>query len=127
MSKYTLTVSFNTPEELAAYIGAKTGSVAAPTPAPAAAPAAEKPAAAEKKADKQKADKSPPKQKHTRDEMNTALNEVKDAKGIQAAKDLISTVGGVSLKADIPDDKIDAVYDAAKAAVEESAAIDDDM
>lgn len=118
MSKYTLTVSFDTPEELAAYIGAKTGSVAAPTPAPAAAPAADKP-----KADKPKA---PPKPKHSRDEMEAALTELKNAKGIDAAKEVISKTGGVKLKADIPDDKIDAVYDAAKAAAEAGAAESED-
>ena len=121
MSKYTLTVSFDTPEELAAYIGAKTGSVAAPS--------ADKPASTEKpKAEKSPANdkKAPPKPKHSRDEMEAALTELKNAKGIDAAKEVISKTGGVKLKADIPDDKIDAVYDAAKAAAEAGAAESED-
>lgn len=51
---------------------------------------------------------------HTREEMVAALNDVKEKKGLQDAKSIITDVGGVTKMADIPDDKIDAVYEKAK-------------
>lgn len=71
-----------------------------------------KPAAAKaEKAEKKEAAKP----KHTRDEMNAALVKVKDDLGKEYAAAIIKEVGGVAKMADIPDDKIDAVYDAAEA------------
>lgn len=62
----------------------------------------------------------------TRAEMTAALGEVKEKKGTEAAKAIIKDVGGSAKMADIPDAKIDAVYNAAKAAVTDGAG-DDDM
>lgn len=69
------------------------------TPAPAAAPAA--PAGP------------------TRDEVNAALETVREKKGVDAAKAIIKDAGGVSKRADIPEDKLAAVYEACKKASEE--------
>jgi hypothetical protein len=80
--------------------GAK--SAAAPAPAAkakteaAAAPAAVKP-------------------KHTRAEMQAALNEVKEKFSPADAKGIIKDSGKVDKMSDIPDAAIDAVYDACKA------------
>lgn len=52
---------------------------------------------------------------HTREEMVAALNDVKEKKGLQDAKAIITDVGGVTKMADIPDEKIDAVFEKAKA------------
>ena len=57
--------------------------------------------------------------------MNAALNEVKEAQGAPAAKAIISEVGGSAKMNDIPEDKIEAVYAAAKAAL--TTTDDDDM
>lgn len=57
---------------------------------------------------------SSPASKHTRAEMQAAMNELKEKKGAPEAKALIKEVGGVDKLADIPDDKIDACFDAAK-------------
>lgn len=54
----------------------------------------------------------------TQEEMVAALEEVKDKISLDAAKKIISEVGGVDKRKDIPADKYAAVYDAAKAAVE---------
>lgn len=71
-----------------------------------------KPTAAKaEKAEKKEAAKP----KHTRDEMNAALVKVKDDLGKEYAAAIIKEVGGVAKMADIPDDKIDAVFDAAEA------------
>jgi hypothetical protein len=83
---------------------ASTGGASAPAAAPAAGKSAGKPAAAAKPT-------------HTRAEMNAVLQEVKEKKGAPAAKAIIKETGGVEKMAEIPDDKIDAVYDAAKKAV----------
>jgi hypothetical protein len=45
--------------------------------------------------------------------VNAILGEVKEKKGTPAAKALIKDVGGVDKMADIPEDKFDAVFDAA--------------
>lgn len=54
----------------------------------------------------------------TQEEMVAALEEVKDKISLDAAKKIITEVGGVEKRKDIPADKYAAVYDAAKAAVE---------
>lgn len=71
----------------------------------AAEPAAEKPAA-------------PAKPTVTQEQMVAALEEVKDKISLDAAKKIISEVGGVDKRKDIPADKYAAVYEAAKAAIE---------
>lgn len=69
----------------------------------------------EKKTEKKTETKARP--KHTRDEMDAALSEIVEAKGKDAAVKIINTAGGVAKRAEIPDDKIDAVYDACRAAL----------
>lgn len=61
----------------------------------------------------------------TQEEMVAALEEVKDKISLDAAKKIISEVGGVDKRKDIPADKYTAVYDAAKAALEPAAGEDD--
>lgn len=58
------------------------------------------------------------KSKHTRAEMQAALNEVKENFDTETAKALIKAAGFAKM-ADIPDDMIDEVYDAAKAKMAE--------
>ena len=58
--------------------------------------------------------------KHSHEEMAAALGEVKERFGAPAAKAIISEVGGKAKMAEITDPKaIDAVYDAAKAKLED--------
>lgn len=110
----TVTKTFATEAEAAAWLSGSGAKAASPAPtveksaapAPAAKPAAK---AAPKKAASE----------HTKEEMVAALTELKDAKGKDVAKAVISEHGGVEKMADIPDDKIDAVYAAAKAAMED--------
>lgn len=64
--------------------------------------------------------KSKPASEHTREEMQAALTELKEAVDAAAAKAVISNAGGVAKMAEIPDDKIDAVYAAAKEAMAEA-------
>lgn len=71
--------------------------------------------------------KEEPKSKYTRDDMIAALNEVKEKKGVAEAKELIKSKGGVDKMADVPEAKIDAVYEAAKAALGAADEGDDDM
>lgn len=74
---------------------------------------AEKTAAAEKPAGYEA--------KHSREEMQAALGEVKEKCGTPAAKAIIKDVGGVDKMAEITDPKvIDKVYEAAKAKLEEA-------
>jgi hypothetical protein len=61
-----------------------------------------------------------PSSKHTRAEMQAALSELKEKKGTEAARTVIKDVGGAGKMAEIPEDKIDAVYDAAKKALEDA-------
>lgn len=117
----------------------KAGGVAAPagtTTAAADAPAPEKKtrkAKEEPEATKTKEEpevtktKEEPKSKYTRDDMIAALNEVKEKKGVAEAKELIKSKGGVDKMADVPEAKIDAVYEAAKAALGAADEADDDM
>lgn len=79
-----------------------------------------KPAAGETKVDKGAAKKPDAKKeetakpKHSRDEVNAALVKLKDDCGGDVAKAIIKDVGGVNKMADIPDDKLDAVFKAAE-------------
>ena len=65
-----------------------------------------------KKAETKKEEAAKP--KHTRDEVNAALVKLKDDCGGDVAKAIIKDVGGVNKMADIPDDKLDAVFKAAE-------------
>lgn len=58
------------------------------------------------------------------EEMQAAVNEVKEKFGTAEAKSIIETAGGVKKMADIPEAKIEAVFKAAKAKLEEG---DDDQ
>lgn len=70
-------------------------------------------AAAGKTAKAGKAETAAPASKHTREELAAALNSLKEAKGAPVAKALIKSVGGVDKLADVPEAKIDALFDAA--------------
>jgi hypothetical protein len=109
----TVTKTFTTEAEAAAWLSG-TGTTNTPAPAPVAEKAAA-PAPATKPTAKPAAKK--PASEHSKEEMVAALTELKDTKGKDAAKAVIKDVGGVDKMADIPDDKIDAVYEAAKAAM----------
>lgn len=65
-----------------------------------------------KKPDAKKEETAKP--KHSRDEVNAALVKLKDDCGGDVAKAIIKDVGGVNKMADIPDDKLDAVFKAAE-------------
>ena len=71
--------------------------------------------------------KSKPKSAHSREDMAALLTKVKETFDATAAKTIIKEVGGSEKMADIADDKIDAVYDAAKAKLEASEDNGDDM
>lgn len=107
----TVTKTFATEAEAAAWLSGSTAAAPAPTPTTEKAAPAPKPAA--KAAPKKGASE------HTREEMVAALTELKEATGKDVAKGVISEHGGVEKMGDIPDDKIDAVYAAAKAAMED--------
>ena len=100
----------------AALAGAKVGGTAATT-------STEKPAT-----EKAKPGRPPAKEKaapvHTRDELSAALTELKEKTGsADAPREIIKSVGGAEKSKDIADEKIDAVYDAVKAAL---VALEDD-
>lgn len=101
--------------KLAAAIEANTaalGVVAAPSKA--AAPSTEKAASTSKPA------KAAYEAKHSHEEMAAALGEVKEKFGAPMAKAIIKETGGKDKMAEITDPKtIDAVYDAAKAKLED--------
>lgn len=64
--------------------------------------------------------KASPKEKkpeHTRAELTAVMNELKEAKGASVAKGLIKEVSGSEKLAEVPDSKIDALFDAAKEAL----------
>jgi len=108
---FTLTATFATATELAAASALLAGGTAAVSTGGAnkvSGATSTKTAAAAAK----------PKNEHTRDEMQAAVTELKEATDSATAKGVIKNVGGVDKMADIPEDKIDAVYDAAKAAIE---------
>ncbi|MCB1865152.1 MAG: hypothetical protein KDG50_06950 [Chromatiales bacterium] len=62
------------------------------------------------------ASSSASKPKHSKAEMQAAVNEVKEKLGTPAAKELIKSVGFEKL-AEVTEDKFDALYEAAKAKV----------
>lgn len=81
-----------------------------------------------KKAETKKEETAKP--KHSRDEVNAALVKLKDDCGGDVAKAIIKDVGGVNKMADIPDDKLDAVFKAAEekhAEMVSDAEVDDDI
>lgn len=81
------------------------------------APAASTDAKTEKKADKG-AGKVAYEAKHTKEEMQAAMQECKEKCGLDAAKKIRAEVAKVDKLAELTDPKIiDAVYEAAKAAV----------
>lgn len=73
----------------------------------------------EKAPSKAKEEKAAVKSKHSREEMVAAVVKVKDDFGQPEAKKLIKEVGGTELIKEVPDDKIDALFDAAVAKHEE--------
>jgi len=110
----TITVSktFENEADAAAWLAGsgKTSTASAPAPA-ATKPTATKPAAA------------PAKPAYDREAMVAVMNDLAEKKGKDAAKAIISGVGGVKKMAEIPDEKIGDVFEAAKAKLEE----DEDM
>lgn len=107
-------------DELIAALNANTAAVLGNAGSTAtAAPAAE---ATEKKPGRPKKDaaETPAKPKVSQEEMVAALELVKEKINLDAAKKLITEVGGVSKRAEIPADKYEAVYEAAKKAAEEA-------
>lgn len=109
----TVTKTFATEAEAAAWLS---GSAPAAAPAPAATKEAATPA---KPAAKPAKPAPKPASENTREDMVTAIQALRTAKGKEAAVAVIKEVGGVDKLADIPDDKIDAVYDAAVAGAAE--------
>lgn len=71
--------------------------------------------------------KPEPKAKVDRPMVNSALEVLKEAKGVEAAKKVIQEIGGVEKRADIPEGKFQAVIDGAKAAAEAEEQPEDDM
>lgn len=90
------------------------GSAAA---APAAAPAADKAAGKGKKTETAAAP-APAAPKITRDEVNAALEQVREKFGVEEAKKIISGEGKAPKRADIAEENFKAVYDACKAKME---------
>lgn len=75
--------------------------------------------------------KKKPASEYEREAMVALLGDIKEKTGsVDAAREIIKTVGGVAKMAEIPEDKIDDVYLAAKAKIEEldgeSSGTDDD-
>ncbi len=101
--------------KLVAAIEANTAALGVvPAPGKAAAPSTEKAASTSKPA------KAAYEAKHSHEEMAAALGEVKEKFGAPAAKAIIKETGGKDKMAEITDPKtIDAVYDAAKAKLED--------
>lgn len=98
--------------KMSASLDANTAAILGNAGAPAApAPAAEKPAGKAKK--ETPAPAAPPAAPAVDfSKMNAALEKVKEEKGVEAAKGIIKDVGGVPKRADIPEAKFQAVYDA---------------
>lgn len=90
----------------------------APAAAAAAEPAEKKGPGRPKKDTAAEKPAAPAKPTVTQEQMVAALEEVKDKISLDAAKKIISEVGGVDKRKDIPADKYAAVYEAAKAAIE---------
>lgn len=87
-----------------------------PAAAPAAAPAADKAAGKGKKTETPAAAPAAP--KITRDEVNAALEQVREKFGVEEAKKIISGEGKAPKRADIAEENFKAVYDACKAKME---------
>ena len=79
-----------------------------------AAPSGEAAAPAAAKTGKSKAPAPAPAPAIDRSAVNAALEEVKNKFGVDAAKELIQSSTGASKRSEIPDDKLQAAYDAAK-------------
>lgn len=108
-------------DELIAALNANTAAVLGNAGSTAtAAPAAEATEKAKPGRPKKDAAETPAKPKVSQEEMVAALELVKEKINLDAAKKLITEVGGVSKRAEIPADKYEAVYEAAKKAVEEA-------
>lgn len=111
-------------EALTAAVEALTVAMKAGGAAPAASASADKPAAATKATKATKAAEYEP--KHSKEEMQAAMAEVKEKLGVAKAKEIRGEVGKADKLADITDPKIiDAVYEAAQAAL--AAGEDDDV
>lgn len=97
-------------------VNANTAAIKGAPAAASTAPAADNAPAAEKqtrsRAKKEEAKSTGP--KHSKAEMQAALNEVREALGTAKAKELIKNAGFDKL-ADVTEDKFDELYDAAKA------------
>lgn len=106
-------------QKIEALIAALEANTAALKAGGAAAPAAGKPAATS--TTKTVKETAKPASTNTREAMQALLKKVKEEKSADDAKGIIKEVGGVEKMADIPEDKIDAVFDAATAALEEEA------
>lgn len=76
---------------------------------------------------KAKKEPAPAKPKNDRSAVNAALEKVKEDKGVEDAKKIISEVGGVAARKDIPEDKFDAVVDACKKVLEAGGGDEDDL
>jgi hypothetical protein len=116
-----VTLDFANQAEMLAFFGgnaAAAGAVVGTTSTKADKPAKEDKPAAETKAVKEEVKAKKP--AHTREEMQAALVELREKVDAASAKAVISDAGGVAKMADIPDDKIDAVYEAAKAKIDEA-------
>lgn len=96
----------------------KAGGAAAAAVGEAATPPATKGPGRPKKEEVAAAPAAPKAPAVTQEAMVAALEEVKDKFNLDAAKKIISEVGGVDKRKDIPADKYAAVYEAAKAALE---------
>lgn len=110
-------------EALTAAVEALTVAMKAGGAAPAASASADKPAGTKTTKTTKAAEYEP---KHSKEEMQAAMAEVKEKLGVAKAKEIRGEVGKVDKLADITDPKIiDAVYDAAQAAL--AAGEDDDV
>lgn len=105
-------------QKIDALIAALEANTAALKAGGAAAPAAGKPAATSTTKTVKETPK--PASTNTREAMQALLKKVKEDKTADDAKAIIKDVGGVEKMADIPEDKIDAVFDAATAALEDA-------
>lgn len=114
---------------LTAAVEANTAALLKAGGAPAAAPAAAD-AEAPKRGRPAKTETTPPakatKPAHDRSAVNAALEEVKEAHGVEAAKNIISKVGKAAKRADIAEENLTAVYEACKAKMDEAGGDSDD-
>lgn len=94
----------------------------------AAKPGTSDTAAKDTKSTKETKETKATKPKHDLAAVNAALEKVKDAQGVPAAKKIISEVGGVAARKDIPENKYDDVVAACAKALEgEGGGEDDDL